>query len=324
MNKKVLILMATYNGESYLKEQLDSILTQTYDNWELWIQDDGSQDRTIDIIENYQKVENRIFLLRNQTAYHGAFLNFFTLISRVRESTEADYYCFVDQDDVWEVNKLEVLTEYLQEKERQQGVDTPIMCYSDMSLIDGNGVKIADSLNREVNNELKNAYQIFYMHNYIWGCATILNHSLFNNVPIYDLSQQVTVSHDNYFAKYAICFGKLYFVDEQLVRYRRHGNNVSGLPTRRIALSQIKEGYSELAKRHAYIYSQTLLFTEQFKSKSDKSAVDLKGIELSLRKGGVKGCLYMKKHNISHQSLAKKVALYLVVLLKSYKKYLSV
>lgn len=77
MNKKVLILMATYNGESYLKEQLDSILTQTYDNWELWIQDDGSQDRTIDIIENYQKVENRIFLLRNQTAYHGAFLNFF-------------------------------------------------------------------------------------------------------------------------------------------------------------------------------------------------------------------------------------------------------
>ena len=101
-SKKVAVVMSTYNGAKYLKEQIDSILNQTYKNIELVIRDDGSNDKTVEIIENYQKKNANIKLITGKNL--GFIKSFFELLRVV----EADYYAYSDQDDVWMPNKIEL------------------------------------------------------------------------------------------------------------------------------------------------------------------------------------------------------------------------
>lgn len=97
---KLLIMMATYNGDAFLREQLDSILRQTVTDWSLIIRDDHSSDQTVDIIQEYMAKDERIQLIQNESDFHGAYYNFFGLINAVRQQgAHSDYYVFADQDD---------------------------------------------------------------------------------------------------------------------------------------------------------------------------------------------------------------------------------
>lgn len=107
MEKKVAVVMSTYNGAKYIKEQIDSILNQTYKNIELVIRDDGSSDNTVKIIESYQKKYANIKLITGKNL--GFIKSFFELLRLV----EADYYSYADQDDVWMPNKIELAVEEL-------------------------------------------------------------------------------------------------------------------------------------------------------------------------------------------------------------------
>ena len=107
MEKKVAIVMSTYNGTKYIKEQIDSILNQTYKNIELVIRDDGSSDDTVKIIESYQKKHANIKLVTGKNL--GFIKSFFELLRLV----EADYYSYADQDDVWLPNKIELAVQEL-------------------------------------------------------------------------------------------------------------------------------------------------------------------------------------------------------------------
>ena len=99
-NPKVQILLATYNGECFLREQLDSIVNQEYKYWELLIHDDGSIDDTIQILNEYEKYyPKKIRLLIDQKIFSSASKNFFHLIEH--RSKEANLYCLCDQDDIW-------------------------------------------------------------------------------------------------------------------------------------------------------------------------------------------------------------------------------
>ena len=100
----VAIVMATYNGEKYLKNQIESILKQTYLNWTLYIGDDGSTDSTKTIIDYYAINYTNIVKVDTGTQNLGAKRRFMTLL----ESVQADYYMFSDQDDVWLENKIEI------------------------------------------------------------------------------------------------------------------------------------------------------------------------------------------------------------------------
>lgn len=107
MEKKVAVVMSTYNGAKYVKEQLDSILNQTYKNIDIVIRDDGSKDNTVNIIESYQKKYSNIKLITGKNL--GFIKSFFELLRLV----EADYYAYADQDDVWMQNKIELAVEEL-------------------------------------------------------------------------------------------------------------------------------------------------------------------------------------------------------------------
>ena len=96
MNPKIEILMATYNGEKYIEEQIDSIINQTYTNWELLIRDDKSKDNTASIIEEYEKKDSRIKLLRDEKGNLGFVKNFEELL----KNSQKDFIMFSDQDDI--------------------------------------------------------------------------------------------------------------------------------------------------------------------------------------------------------------------------------
>ena len=93
MEYRVEILMATYNGEKYLSEQIESIISQSYENWTLLIRDDNSKDSTVSIIEKYEKKDNRIRLLRDRKGNLGFIKNFEELLI---ESQELNNFIYLD------------------------------------------------------------------------------------------------------------------------------------------------------------------------------------------------------------------------------------
>ncbi len=100
----VAILLSTYNGQLYLKEQIDSLLDQTYKNWCLFVRDDGSSDDTLQIISTYaKKCPERIVLLTDNRGNIKPAASFMQLLSMV----DMDYYMFCDQDDIWLSTKIE-------------------------------------------------------------------------------------------------------------------------------------------------------------------------------------------------------------------------
>ncbi len=101
-DKKVAVIMSTYNGEAFIEEQLDSILAQSYKNIEIVVRDDGSKDKTVEIIKEYQKKYKNIQLFEGENL--GFIKSFFELLKLV----DADYYSYADQDDIWIENKIEL------------------------------------------------------------------------------------------------------------------------------------------------------------------------------------------------------------------------
>lgn len=83
-NEKIEILMATYNGEKYIKEQINSIINQTYTNWRLLIRDDGSKDKTVEIIKEYEKKDDRIKLLEDNKGNLGFIKNLLSFLIKMR------------------------------------------------------------------------------------------------------------------------------------------------------------------------------------------------------------------------------------------------
>lgn len=132
----IAILMATYNGEKYLREQIDSILCQTNKDWTLYIQDDGSKDATLEIIKSYD--DYRIVLVDVGLTRQGACMNFMSLLNMV----ESEYYMFCDQDDVWFVDKVEKSLERMKDEEAK--CDKPILVFSDAGRINARGEVILE------------------------------------------------------------------------------------------------------------------------------------------------------------------------------------
>ena len=135
---KISVCLATYNGEKFLKEQLDSILNQLESDDELIISDDGSKDKTLEIIRAYKDQRIRIFRNMNK---HGVVFNFENAIQK----SSGNIILLCDQDDVWFPNKVKVLTKELEEFD---------FVVHNALLVDENG----KSLNQDFFSFRKNSY----------------------------------------------------------------------------------------------------------------------------------------------------------------------
>ena len=220
-NIEVQILLATYNGEKFLREQLDSIINQEYKFWQLLIHDDGSHDNTLFILNEYQNnYPKKIRLLYDKKIFSSASKNFFHLIEN--RSKKANLFCLCDQDDIWHKTKLKKIVERYNSKEDK----TPTLIYSDLSLINAKGKLLEKSHNKLINNQknfiTKNS-ALFY--NPVPGCAMTINSALADNISY----SKLMVMHDWWILLSAIyANSNMIYIKFPLVKYRQHSANVSG------------------------------------------------------------------------------------------------
>jgi len=280
-NSKVGILLATYNGEKYIKDQIDSIIKQTYHNWTIYISDDNSTDKTIEIINEYKKkLGEKIIIIENNSKFSSAKLNFANVFEKVND---ADYYMFCDQDDEWDENKINDLLINIKKQEKMN--NEPILVYCDSKIVDSNMQVIADSLVEYANKELpsKNLMKHVLIENYFPGCAVMFNKKLKDKtVKIYKDCEM----HDWWITLTAALTGKIVFLDEPLHYYKQHGNNTVGAHKDEDAISKVIKRIKKLfdlekTKNNWKVYQNTVLTqaTELYNEFSKDNYVDEKKIE---------------------------------------------
>nr|AXL04844.1 glycosyltransferase [Aeromonas hydrophila] len=214
-NMTVDILLATYNGERYLSEQIESILNQTFSNFTLYIRDDGSTDSTRDIIALYCAMDSRVKFILNDVGSNSVGRNFFELI----KWSTAEYVFFSDQDDVWLSTKVE------RSLSKLISIQEPCLLYV-------NGEVVNESLERSSINVYKSDgltssfKNLLFYNGGVQGCATVVNRKLIDLVR--DKENIHWYMHDQVLTFYAVAYGKVYFLNEVLFLYRQHSRNVIG------------------------------------------------------------------------------------------------
>lgn len=219
---KIAILMATYNGEKYICQQIDSILSQTCKDWELYIHDDGSTDNTIAAVESYvEKYPDKIHLIDGKST-GGAKYNFFYMFGQV----EAPYYMTCDQDDVWLEKKIELTYDKMLTIEDK--ADISCLVYTELRVVDSELNTIADTMSGYQSLDChKRTINQFILQNSVTGCTMMVNRALRDKMlRITDIDN--TIMHDWWAALVAAQFGKTAFIDEPTILYRQHRDNSLG------------------------------------------------------------------------------------------------
>lgn len=217
------ILLATYNGEEYLADQLDSILSQTNESWRLIIHDDGSTDNTIGIVKNYQQCfPDKIDFIEDKIITGSAKQNFLHLMSL----SEASYVMFCDQDDVWLKDKVQLSLDAMKQAELKNS-NLPIVVHSDLTIVDCQKKIVADSMFKYQGLEKENNSLLDLLaKNNVTGCTMMINRLACNaSLPV----SSKAIMHDWWIASRVMgAGGKIYFIDEPTILYRQHDNNCVG------------------------------------------------------------------------------------------------
>lgn len=325
MQPLVRIMMATYNGEKYLRKQIESIINQTYKKWSLVIQDDGSKDGTWTILKEYANQDSRITIRISPETRHGAYYNFHSIANQEKQNGNSfDYYMFCDQDDIWDANKIETMLKAFKNKDEM----VPRLIYGDMRVMNADEQIVIDSVVREQGLFFKNAESLFFSH-IIYGCNLMMNKSAFNAVPIIDTGKDniSILSHDNLYAKFAGVKGKVEYLDTPLMTYRRHGGNVTAVHQYGFGLKRIIRRMSKidgLAKDHARTYKQSLYTINLLHESSGQSNVDINSIESCIKNKGFRAVSLYKKNKIDCGNRVKNISRCVVLFTGKHLKYLKV
>jgi glycosyltransferase involved in cell wall biosynthesis len=217
------ILLATYNGEKYLDEQIQSLINQNFQEWRLLIHDDNSNDKTTKIIRSYaERYPERIQFLDDTKSFGSASANFAYLLSR----SKADYIMFCDQDDVWLPNKVEKSFSKMKKLEDLY-TSKPLMVFSDLQVVDEEMNVLENSMwkSERLNPELVNDVYSILALNVVTGCTMMINNKakqLVSPMPNHD------ILHDHWIAVNISKYGHSSYINEPLIKYRQHSSNVMG------------------------------------------------------------------------------------------------
>lgn len=239
---KTLILLTAYNGTAHLPALLTSLQQQTDPDFSVMMQDDGSSDETLSILQRTVEGDPRFYFGQEQGNHYGAAGNFCSLI---RQSGDADRILLCDQDDVWEPEKLSVLKKELDRMESEYGAETPILVHSDCSLINEAGELTGESFFRHQGwDPAAVTLPPLLVQNNVTGCTLIMNKPLRDLVASHAKAKDLFM-HDWFIALTAASFGKIGFVNQPLTRYRQHDGNAVGASS----ASLIRRGLSAFGKR---------------------------------------------------------------------------
>lgn len=254
----LVVLMSTYNGEKYLKEQLNSIVSQSLKPDKVLLRDDGSADKTLDILKYYSDCYKYIEYYKGENL--GPAKSFWELIN---EAGEYDYYALSDQDDVWFKDKLEVAVRTLKQERNN---DIPLLYCCRYVMTDEN-------LN-PVESEISNLYQYTdFAHALLYqtapGCTMVFNKAAREKIVKYDINSEYCIIHDSIIHKITTLFGKMILDETPHIYYRQHSNNEIGMPKNKIEQFKLrlknffkgknKNSRSEMAKSLLNVYGEDCL-----------------------------------------------------------------
>ena len=220
-NPIVGVLMSTYNGEKYIREQLDSIFEQEDVNVKLFVRDDGSADRTRNILKEYAVTYELMDLSDGERVGPGE--SFMRLLCKAKEKIELQYYAFADQDDIWLKNKLSVAIKVIEQCE-----DKDAVLYSSNQFLYVNGI------NKGKRHEERQSVDLInhMTKNTIAGCTFVLNRDMATLItdagkPNYRVIKYRL--HDAWIMLIAIACGRVIYDDNAHMLYRIHEDNAVGI-----------------------------------------------------------------------------------------------
>lgn len=253
------ILMATYNGETYLAEQIESLLGQRFQDWVLYVHDDGSKDATPAILADYQRRYPEKIVLVEGAATGCARNNFFYLLRAV----EAPAYMFCDQDDVWLPDKIE--KEYRAYRALGE-TEEPVLVFTDLRIVDSGLGTIAPSLWSFFGFETERMrLESLIVQNVVTGCTVLINRSLRDSMLRFRNMDRLPM-HDKWAAMIALRFGRVCRVPEPTILYRQHEENSVGVKRGsglRYALGKLEQ-LGKLRQDYRETREQALEFCDAF------------------------------------------------------------
>lgn len=259
MGKKLQILLATCNSELWLGAQLDSIMAQDFQDFEILIRDGGSTDGTLALIRQYQqRFPGKIVFLGQARA--RACENFSELLSR----SDGDLIMFSDHDDVWMPDKISASVAACRKLEEQYGAETPILLFSDAAVVDRQLNMLAPSLIRYQNlNTRQLTLKRLISQNTPSGNGMLINRALADlALPI----PEAAVMHDHWLTLVAAAFGKFGFLDRPTLYYRQHGDNVFGASCYSLPAfyRRLKLGREKIQERFGRNIAQAVAFGQRY------------------------------------------------------------
>lgn len=256
--KMITVLMASYNGGRYIRQQLDSILAQDEEDVRILVSDDCSSDGSRELLKEYEASRgDRVLVLLRKEPSGGAAVHFLKLLKLMADAAHgpeelpqpgsllseyevtksqlaylsllagADYFMLSDQDDVWMPQKARMLSDKMKEMERKSGRgNVPLLVHSDLTVADEALRPIADSFFRyqKISPERTSLPQLLVQNN-VTGGAVMVSRSM---LPYLKEIPGVCLMHDAWLALIASCFGEIGWVDRPLYYYRQHGGNTLG------------------------------------------------------------------------------------------------
>lgn len=252
---QVTVLMSTYNGELYIREQLDSILTQANVTIKLLIRDDGSKDNTPLILEEYKnKYPNIIYVIKGKNIGYAAS---FSELVRCALSTDypivSEWFAFADQDDVWNNDKINHALQYIN---KNIPSTTPILYCSNTELVDENLNHIGYAWKK---NNVSISKENCLIESFATGCTMVFNRML-AELFISHYKSSYPAAHDYFIYQLALFCGCCFWDPTSFIKYRQHGNNCIGMTT---PIGKLKRKFSGKAKRKKnFLESQAQSFLE--------------------------------------------------------------
>lgn len=309
---KIKILLACYNGEKYISTQLDSIINQTYLNWEMFISDDGSTDNTVAIVNEYCKKDNRIHTINEGLTKQGACQNFGNLLKTALD-IEWDFVMFADQDDFWYENKIQLTLDSMLDGGNFNKV--PKLVYTDFEYADDQLNPLPKETDHNISAWKEPTLQRLLAQNNIYGCTMMINRLLAEKaIPIPSSAE----NHDYWVSMVAASLGEIVHIKKRTILYRQHANNVSG----HYSNNSLKKRFQRYYKRNAQLEKMMRtrfemageLHNRFYKDISEPNQKLLLGYSNFENQNGIERVSFCFKKGIEKDSFLQSLAFYYLLL----------
>jgi len=241
--EKVCIVLSTFNGEKYLKEQIDSLLIQTGVDVTILVRDDGSKDNTVLILKEYAEKNGNISLLEKDFGVNfGVAKSFiFLLTTAAQMFPKTSYFFFADQDDVWLPDKCSRAVTHLPNYQNKAA-----LYFSRKKLVDAT----LKPLGRKDYIRLTHTFWDYFDRSNAFGCTMCVTRPLVDALQD-DRFYELQFLHDNYI--YRLCLSAnipIFYDDAETILYRQHGDNVEGAVKKPNVFRGVKRLFSLRKKPH--------------------------------------------------------------------------